>query len=230
MGHDRRQLRADTDPAGLCPRRAGLGHDLDLDHSGDQGKRVRHLGRAVGRWSGRTTPVGAARAGRRRIRPRHRVRGASPSGPSRPGSGRRRRTRDLGGTRHPAASQRSRPPALRARRAELGATSPRRAAAPAKNRASWHVSSQRATKSPRDPTSGAAATARSSPTAMTARVRSPTRFTAAGCSARPRTPRASSHTVKPDPGKYITIYANSEHAWMVVDGKRFDTVALAETG
>ncbi len=34
----------------------------------------------------------------------------------------------------------------------------------------------------------------------------------------------------PGPGKYITIYANSEHAWMVVDGKRFDTVALAESG
>lgn len=34
----------------------------------------------------------------------------------------------------------------------------------------------------------------------------------------------------PGPGKYITIYANAEHAWMVVDGKRFDTVALAETG
>ena len=34
----------------------------------------------------------------------------------------------------------------------------------------------------------------------------------------------------PGPGKYITIYANSEHAFMVVDGKRFDTVALAETG
>jgi peptidoglycan hydrolase-like protein with peptidoglycan-binding domain len=32
------------------------------------------------------------------------------------------------------------------------------------------------------------------------------------------------------PGKYITIYANAEHAWMVVDGRRFDTVALAETG
>jgi peptidoglycan hydrolase-like protein with peptidoglycan-binding domain len=32
------------------------------------------------------------------------------------------------------------------------------------------------------------------------------------------------------PGRYITIYANSEHAFMVVDGKRFDTVALAETG
>jgi peptidoglycan hydrolase-like protein with peptidoglycan-binding domain len=32
------------------------------------------------------------------------------------------------------------------------------------------------------------------------------------------------------PGKYITIYANSEHAFMVIDGKRFDTVALAETG
>ncbi len=35
---------------------------------------------------------------------------------------------------------------------------------------------------------------------------------------------------EPGPGRYITIYANSEHAFMVVDGKRFDTVALAETG
>jgi peptidoglycan hydrolase-like protein with peptidoglycan-binding domain len=32
------------------------------------------------------------------------------------------------------------------------------------------------------------------------------------------------------PGKHITIYANSEHAWMVVDGKRFDTIAQQETG
>jgi peptidoglycan hydrolase-like protein with peptidoglycan-binding domain len=32
------------------------------------------------------------------------------------------------------------------------------------------------------------------------------------------------------PGKYITIYANSGHAFMVVDGKRFDTIALQETG
>jgi peptidoglycan hydrolase-like protein with peptidoglycan-binding domain len=32
------------------------------------------------------------------------------------------------------------------------------------------------------------------------------------------------------PGKNITIYANSEHAFMVVDGKRFDTVALQESG
>ena len=31
-------------------------------------------------------------------------------------------------------------------------------------------------------------------------------------------------------GKYITIYANAEHAWMVVDGKRFDTIAQQETG
>jgi peptidoglycan hydrolase-like protein with peptidoglycan-binding domain len=35
---------------------------------------------------------------------------------------------------------------------------------------------------------------------------------------------------EPGPGREITIYANSEHAFMVVDGKRFDTVALAETG
>jgi peptidoglycan hydrolase-like protein with peptidoglycan-binding domain len=35
---------------------------------------------------------------------------------------------------------------------------------------------------------------------------------------------------EPGPGRHITIYANSEHAWMVVDGKRFDTIAQQETG
>jgi peptidoglycan hydrolase-like protein with peptidoglycan-binding domain len=32
------------------------------------------------------------------------------------------------------------------------------------------------------------------------------------------------------PGKHITIYANSQHTFMVVNGKRFDTVAQAQTG
>jgi peptidoglycan hydrolase-like protein with peptidoglycan-binding domain len=32
------------------------------------------------------------------------------------------------------------------------------------------------------------------------------------------------------PGRHITIYANAEHAFMVVDGKRFDTIAQQETG
>jgi peptidoglycan hydrolase-like protein with peptidoglycan-binding domain len=32
------------------------------------------------------------------------------------------------------------------------------------------------------------------------------------------------------PGRYITIYANAEHAWMTIDGRRYDTVALAEDG
>jgi hypothetical protein len=32
------------------------------------------------------------------------------------------------------------------------------------------------------------------------------------------------------PGKHITIYANSQHAFMVVNGRRFDTVARAESG
>jgi peptidoglycan hydrolase-like protein with peptidoglycan-binding domain len=35
---------------------------------------------------------------------------------------------------------------------------------------------------------------------------------------------------EPGPGRYITIYANSEHAYMTIDGRRFDTVALAEGG
>jgi peptidoglycan hydrolase CwlO-like protein len=35
---------------------------------------------------------------------------------------------------------------------------------------------------------------------------------------------------EPGPGKWITVYANAEHAFMVVAGWRFDTVALAEGG
>lgn len=35
---------------------------------------------------------------------------------------------------------------------------------------------------------------------------------------------------EPGPGSHITIYANSGHAWMVIDGRRFDTVAQQEGG
>jgi peptidoglycan hydrolase-like protein with peptidoglycan-binding domain len=35
---------------------------------------------------------------------------------------------------------------------------------------------------------------------------------------------------EPGPGRYITIYANAEHAWMTINGRRFDTVAQAESG
>jgi peptidoglycan hydrolase-like protein with peptidoglycan-binding domain len=34
----------------------------------------------------------------------------------------------------------------------------------------------------------------------------------------------------PGPGQYITVYASGGHAWMTIDGRRFDTVALSETG
>jgi peptidoglycan hydrolase-like protein with peptidoglycan-binding domain len=38
------------------------------------------------------------------------------------------------------------------------------------------------------------------------------------------------HYGESGPGKHITIYANSEHAYMEVNGRRYDTVALAEHG
>ncbi len=38
------------------------------------------------------------------------------------------------------------------------------------------------------------------------------------------------HYGESGPGKHITIYANAEHAYMVVNGRRYDTVALAEHG
>ena len=31
-------------------------------------------------------------------------------------------------------------------------------------------------------------------------------------------------------GRHVTIYANSGHAFMVVDGRRYDTSAIGETG
>jgi cell wall-associated NlpC family hydrolase len=34
----------------------------------------------------------------------------------------------------------------------------------------------------------------------------------------------------PGPGKYVTIYASSSHAWMTINRRRFDTVALQESG
>jgi peptidoglycan hydrolase-like protein with peptidoglycan-binding domain len=35
---------------------------------------------------------------------------------------------------------------------------------------------------------------------------------------------------EPGPGRWVTIYANAGHAWMVIDGRRFDTAAMSETG
>jgi hypothetical protein len=34
----------------------------------------------------------------------------------------------------------------------------------------------------------------------------------------------------PGPGKHVTVYANGGHAWMTIDGRRFDTIAFQETG
>ena len=35
---------------------------------------------------------------------------------------------------------------------------------------------------------------------------------------------------EPGPGRLVTIYANAEHAFMVISGRRFDTISLQETG
>ena len=48
-----------------------------------------------------------------------------------------------------------------------------------------------------------------------------------------RTPLDSSGFMSygnPGRGRHITIYANAGHAYMVVDGRRFDTSAIRETG
>ncbi|HYI35940.1 MAG TPA: peptidoglycan-binding protein [Thermoleophilaceae bacterium] len=48
-----------------------------------------------------------------------------------------------------------------------------------------------------------------------------------------KAPQASSGLMSygaPGPGKRITVYANSGHAYMVIDGRRFDTSARSQTG
>jgi peptidoglycan hydrolase-like protein with peptidoglycan-binding domain len=35
---------------------------------------------------------------------------------------------------------------------------------------------------------------------------------------------------EPGPGRYITIYANAGHAWMTIDGRRYDTSSMSGTG
>ena len=34
----------------------------------------------------------------------------------------------------------------------------------------------------------------------------------------------------PGPGKWVTVYANCGHAWMTIGKRRFDTIALKQTG
>ena len=34
---------------------------------------------------------------------------------------------------------------------------------------------------------------------------------------------------RPGPGRWITIYANAGHSYMVVNGRRFDTSAMSST-
>jgi hypothetical protein len=35
---------------------------------------------------------------------------------------------------------------------------------------------------------------------------------------------------RPGPGKWVTVYANAGHAYMVIGKRRFDTIALKQTG
>jgi len=53
---------------------------------------------------------------------------------------------------------------------------------------------------------------------------------AAGLLSVPEDSSALENYGDPGPGQYITIYANPGHAWMTINGERFDTVALSEDG
>ena len=53
---------------------------------------------------------------------------------------------------------------------------------------------------------------------------------AAGLLSVPEDSSALENYGAPGPGQYITIYANAGHAWMTINGERYDTVALSEGG
>ena len=187
-----------------------------------------------------TTPAGsAARLRGRRIRPRHRGGGAPLPGRPRPRSRRRRRPRHLGRARHS--------PALRSCTAD-----------PAYFPHPTPAAGGGATSTAGG--AGAPGATSSSAEAIVARVIAAadeiaTRpyvyggghgsFISEGydCSgsvsyalhgggllAAPEDSTGLESYGEAGPGRYITIYANAEHAWMTIDGRRYDTVALAEDG
>ena len=53
---------------------------------------------------------------------------------------------------------------------------------------------------------------------------------AAGLLASPEDSSALEGYGLPGPGKYVTIYANAGHAWMTINGRRFDTGAMGAGG
>jgi hypothetical protein len=53
---------------------------------------------------------------------------------------------------------------------------------------------------------------------------------AAGLLATPEDSGALTAYGDPGPGRRVTVYANSQHALVTVDGRRFDTITLQETG
>jgi cell wall-associated NlpC family hydrolase len=53
---------------------------------------------------------------------------------------------------------------------------------------------------------------------------------AAGLLSSPETSGEFESYGDPGPGRWVTIYATAGHVWMDIDGRRFDTVALAEDG
>ena len=53
---------------------------------------------------------------------------------------------------------------------------------------------------------------------------------AAGLLGTPQASAALTGYGLPGPGRRVTVYANAEHALVTVDGRRFDTITLQETG
>ena len=112
------------------------------------------------------------------------------------------------------------------RRRASAATPAAAAAAAGTSSRAW---SRPPTRSPPRPTSGAAATA-APPAATTAPARSPTRSPPAACSTARSTSAGFMSWGDAGPGRRITVYANAGHAFMVVDGRRYDTSALSGGG
>jgi hypothetical protein len=53
---------------------------------------------------------------------------------------------------------------------------------------------------------------------------------AAGRLGRPRNSSGLMSYGAPGPGRYITVFANAGHAFMVINGRRYDTTGRTETG
>ena len=126
--------------------------------------------------------------------------------------------------RHDRRPDRRGPGAAEPGRKRAGLSPKAKRALPRRRRRRSRTRSPRPTRSPPPPTSGAAATAPSNPSGYDCSGAVCFALHGGGFLESPLDSTGLETWGEAGPGKWITVYANAEHAWMMIAGLAFDTV------